>query len=202
MVSDSLSHHFPSSICLMLFTVVFSMTCVWMPSCALLTIPQVMLHQFAFGTLPPLIIQSRLYWEQGDSIPIPNHPNDSLRSLLAQLLKYEPEERISMAQVCVHPFFLTSIHHSSSSSKWRIQRFRMQINSAANRSPQSVKFQIKLRRSSLVNDVIEQFEKATTVQLLSSTRVKFEGEEAIDAGGVTANLYTEVTKHSILPSHP
>ena len=176
-----------------------------MPSHALLlTIPQVMLYQFAFGTLPPLIIQSRRYWEQGDSIPIPNHPNDSLRSLLAQLLKYEPEERISMAQVCVHPFFLTSIQQPSSSSSFSssttsIQQFRIQMNSAANRTPHSVNFHIKLRRSSLINDVIEQFEKATTVQLLSSTRVKFEGEEAIDAGGVTANLYTEVMNHSIIP---
>ena len=177
-----------------------------LPSHALLTIPQVMLYRFAFGTLPNLIIQSRRYWEQGDSIPIPKHPNDSLRSLLAQLLKYEPEERISMAQVCVHPFFLTSLKQSSSSSRssstTSIQRFRIQMNSATNRSPRSDNFHINLRRSSLVNDVIDQFEKATTIQLLSSTRVKFEGEEAIDAGGVTANLYTEVTKQSIHPSHP
>lgn len=168
----------------------------------LLTIPQVMLYRFAFGTLPPLIIQSLHYREQGNSIQIPNHPNDSLRSLLEQLLKYKPEERISMAQVCVHPFFLTSSSSSSSlsSSTTSIQRFRIQMNSAANRSPHSGVFQINVRRSSLVNDVIEHFINATTDQLLSSTRVKFEGEEAIDAGGVTANLYTEVTNPSFLHS--
>ena len=73
----------------------------------------VMLYQFAFGTFPSLIIQSCCYWEQGTGLPIPNHSNDSLRSLLAQLLKYEPEERITIPQVCVHPFFLTPLQSSS-----------------------------------------------------------------------------------------
>ena len=66
-----------------------------------------MLYRFVFGTIPPALRQECYWLKGGEGVPIPSHPNDELRSLLAQLLKYEPDERISMSQVCVHPFFLT-----------------------------------------------------------------------------------------------
>ena len=66
-----------------------------------------MLYRFVFGTIPSILLKHGYWLKGGEGVPIPSHPNDELRSLLAQLLKYEPDERINMSQVCVHPFFLT-----------------------------------------------------------------------------------------------
>ena len=62
-------------------------------------------------------------------------------------------------------------------------------------SHRSDKFHIKLRRSTIVKDMIEQFEKVTTEQLLCPIRVKCEGEETIDSRRISTNLYNEVTNN-------
>ena len=76
--------------------------------------------------------------------------------------------------------------------QWRIRQFRLQLNEAAKNAGAAGTVHLRLRRANLVNDVLAWFQRATDAELLSSTRVKFEGEEAVDAGGVTANMYTEV----------
>ena len=81
---------------------------------------------------------------------------------------------------------------SQQQQRWRIRQFRLQLNEAAKNAGAAGIVYLRLRRANLVNDVLAWFQRASDAELLSSTRVKFEGEEAVDAGGVTANMYTEV----------
>jgi len=149
----------------------------------------VMLYRFVFGTIPPtlpLSLKSR-------EVPIPYHPNHQLRSLLAEMLKYDPEERISIFQVCIHPFLVSSPDCEKTVSghfEQRARQFRIQLNDARPGCTTT----ISIRRSTLVNDVLSWFQNVQNDQLLVPLRVRFEGEQAIDTGGVAACMYTEFFK--------
>ena len=52
---------------------------------------------------------------------------------------------------------------------------------------------MQLNRSRIVEEVIKWFDGASENDLMRQLHVKFDDEDALDLGGVTANMYTEVS---------
>lgn len=139
-----------------------------------------------------------------------------LRQMVAQLLKRNPEDRLSANEVLCHPFFFTSFSSSSSSSSGvpssssssspqndtisaTIDKSRVFRSQLPRVKPES-RWNITIRRDRLLEDVEDAFSKATPDELKKCIRVKFEGEAGIDEGGLTADLFSNFFRN--LPKSP
>ena len=134
----------------------------------------------------------------GASVPIPPHRNARLRALIKALLHVDPTRRIDAIGCMVHPYFTIS-HAAEMHSSGNVIRTDEKLDifkrhlSEMDRS-ESIQF-IRVRRETVVRDVLREFSRFGRGNLEKRLIVMYEGEQGVDAGGLTKDMFTRFFHH-------
>jgi len=119
--------------------------------------------------------------------------NERLAQLLEGILQADPKRRLTAYDVLVHPFFTTSLVEEMSDnnaiveSDKKISVFTAHMHAIRIAVPQPTL--ISISRERIYDSIHEIFEKFDAVALLQPLFVVFRGEEGIDEGGLTAEMF-------------
>ena len=145
----------------------------------------------------------------GVSVPIPPHPNARLRNLIKSLLSIDPQSRITAIGAVVHPYFTMSLaaemHQAGnvidpeeklSLFRRHLETMRLESGSGEN---EAIQF-IRVRRESVVRDVLRDFARFGRANLEKRLIVMYEGESGVDAGGLTKDMFHQFFEQLISPA--
>ena len=142
----------------------------------------------------------------GRSVPIPPHRNARLRNLIKSLLSIDPRQRLTAIGAVVHPYFTMSLaaemHQAGNviDPEEKLAVFRRHLNTMRQESSgEAIQF-IRVRRESIVRDVLREFARFGRANLEKRLIVMYEGESGVDAGGLTKDMFYRFFDQLIKPS--
>jgi serine/threonine protein kinase len=134
----------------------------------------------------------------GRAVPIPVHSNARLRELLAQLLVVDPVSRPAAAEANSHGFFT---HFNQKEIFTETAKFELlQIQLARIQRVHDDIWPIRLRRESVVKDVLQAFKQCDRRELLMEIDVRFVGEPGLDLGGLKKDMVNSFFESVVQPS--
>jgi len=135
---------------------------------------------------------------QHGELEIPPCYNQNLSDLLLRLLETDPKRRLSADEALVHPYFLAVQEASQDSSAARIEALTehlraVRVAKSASLGSVTRHFnQIVSDNGSMKLDLADVFSKCANMsenELFGPFSITFDGEDGIDAGGLTTAFY-------------
>lgn len=153
-----------------------------------------------FPNQDPILLPSN------QTVLIPSTDNSDLKDLLLSCLNRDPLLRLTIDEIVTHSFFNKSIEKELKksgqliSSELKIESFRRFLH-YFKRGFKNRILEIIIRRENIVSDVINAFLDLEEINLKKKLEITFKGEEGIDVGGLTTNMYTEFFKQIVDPKY-
>lgn len=130
-----------------------------------------------------------------------------LGALLGAMAEPDVDKRISVFEALTHEYFSVSAADKlvedrqvlESSQKIKLLRKHL----SALRAPNKRNFvRLKVKRDEIVDSVVMAFASLSAEEMLKPLKVQFDGEQGVDAGGLTSDMYTEFFGKVFEPTYP
>eukprot|EP00052_Salpingoeca_macrocollata_P020217 m.169521 g.169521 ORF g.169521 m.169521 type:complete len:1013 (-) comp21196_c0_seq2:23-3061(-) len=149
-----------------------------------------LLHFAHFQKMPVLM-------PDADSVSLPFGVDLRLRDLLEEhLLRANPQERSTALQAQMHPYFTTSEFFVCKESGMIVETSEKvcvlkEMTQLLTEQHTRRRLQLRVNRMHIVDTVCDQIMTASSEDLCGKMAVTFEGEQGIDAGGLTIEMYNQ-----------
>eukprot|EP01122_Echinamoeba_exundans_P006539 TRINITY_DN185_c0_g3_i1.p1 TRINITY_DN185_c0_g3~~TRINITY_DN185_c0_g3_i1.p1 ORF type:complete len:943 (+),score=133.10 TRINITY_DN185_c0_g3_i1:1101-3929(+) len=140
---------------------------------------------------------------QEGQVKLPRHDDIHLLDLLSKLLHTDPKARLTCDEVVVHPFF-TAPAESKLAAEGSFHDATRKMAAVKDlcsfiRSAKGADVSLSVRRQHVVQDAIAELSGYVGTPVMLN--VSFEGEDGIDAGGLTSSLYRLFFEQMLDPAH-
>lgn len=155
-----------------------------------------LLFKSYFPNQDPILLPSK------QTVLIPKTDISDLEDLLTCLLNRDPLLRASADEIVIHSFFNKSVEKELKKRgelvprELKVESFNRFLH-YFKRGYKNKIIQITIRRDHLIQDVINAFVDLQETDLRKKFEITFFGEEGLDIGGLTTNMYTEFFKQIV-----